>query len=364
MTRVRALRREDLPQVASLIELVFRSGSRTPPPGLAPHLGNIFLDHPWADPELPSLVYVDRQDRVMGFLGSHVRRMRFDDQTIRVACGGQLATEPDVRRQAAGAFLIREYLGGHQDLSLTDTGSEVVQQIWEAFGGETAHLQCIGWVRLFRPWRFASEFLLRERDGLRRTGRTLSSVLDPLTIMAARPYLLVRKPRVHGERLTPKALAGMLPEMADRLLLRPDYDDDFLTWLFQRLGEVKSRGTPVGYLIRDESRQPLGWYLYFLKAGGISRVLGIGAKRKGLGLVLDHLFHHAQENGSAGIQGRIEPGLAESLSRRRCLFHRSGYQVLIHSGRPEILHAIQSGKALLTRIDGDYWMSPGREPFR
>jgi hypothetical protein len=363
VTAIRPLRRDDLPQVASLIELVYRSGSRVPPPGLVSHLEKILLNHPWADAELPSLVYVDRDGAVKGFLGLHVRRMMFDGRPIRVACGGQLATEPAVRGQAAGALLVREYLRGPQDLSLTDSASEIVQQMWERFGGETVHLQCIGWVRLFRPWRFASEFLFRERKALKQAGRAVSSVLDPATSMAAGSYVSVRRPDVSATQLTPRDLAATLPKLADRVRLRPDYDEEFLAWLFQRLAEVTSRGTPVGFVVRDGAGRELGWYMYFLQVGGISRVLGIAANARSVGSVLDHLLHHAQSSGSAGLQGRLEPELVEPLSRRRCLFHSSGYRVLIHSSRPEILCAIQSGAALLTRLDGDYWMGIGRESF-
>jgi hypothetical protein len=325
---------------------------------LAQKLEMLFFDQPWADPELPSLVYVDHNDRVKGFLGSHVRRMSFDGEQIRVACGGQLATYPDVRRQAAVAFLIREYLSRPHDLALTDTGSEAVQRIWEAFGGETAHLQCIGWVRLFRPWRFAAEFLARGRPIVQQLGRTLSRLLDPVTLGAAAPYLDVKKPKVYAERLTPKTLASELPHLAGRLRLRPDYDERFLTWMFRELAQGKGRGSPVGFLVMDGTERVLGWYLYVLLPGGISRALGIGGDRQGYDGVLDHLFHHAYAGGSAGIQGRLEPGLAEPLSRRRCIFHRSGHQVLVQSKRPEILHALASGNALLTRMDGDYWLSP------
>ena len=74
MSAIRPLERDDLPQVVSLYEHVARSGSRTPPPGLAAYFERTFLDHPWADPEIPSLVYADG-DKIVGFLGSSVRRL-------------------------------------------------------------------------------------------------------------------------------------------------------------------------------------------------------------------------------------------------------------------------------------------------
>ena len=154
MSAIRPLERADLPQVVSLYEHVARSGSRTPPPGLAAYFERTFLDHPWADAEIPSLVYVDG-DKILGFLGSSVRRLELDGRPVRMGISGQLVTEPEVRKRAAGAFLMREYMSGAQDLTITDTASDMVRRIWEGVGGETSQLACIGWVRIFRPAQFA-----------------------------------------------------------------------------------------------------------------------------------------------------------------------------------------------------------------
>ena len=126
---IRPLERDDVPQVASLYELVARSASREAHLGLAPHLERAFLDHPEADPEIPSLVYVDKTGRIAGFLGSSVRRLELDGRLIRLGVSGQLVTEPEIRAHAAGAFLIREYIAGPQELSITDTASPAVRKI-------------------------------------------------------------------------------------------------------------------------------------------------------------------------------------------------------------------------------------------
>ena len=162
MSAIRPLERADLPQVVSLYEHVARSGSRTPPPGLAAYFERTFLDHPWADAEIPSLVYADG-DKILGFLGSSVRRLELDGRPVRMGISGQLVTEPEVRKRAAGAFLMREYMSGAQDLTITDTASDMVRRIWEGVGGETSQLACIGWVRIFRPAQFASAYRGRQQ---------------------------------------------------------------------------------------------------------------------------------------------------------------------------------------------------------
>jgi hypothetical protein len=363
VNQIRSLRREDLPQVASLIELAFRSGSRTPALGLTAYLERILLDHPWTDPDIPSLVSVDGDERVVGCLGSHIRRFRFDGRPIRVAVSGQLVSDPTVRREAVGAFLMKRYLEGPQDVTLTDTASETVRRMWQGFGGETVHLGRVGWLRPFRPFRFASEFLLGDRRSLRRAATALSAPLDGLAMRLAARQLGIRRPDVSAEPLTPEVIVENLPVVTSTTRLHPDYDEGFLEWLVRELAAVTSRGTLLGFLIRDRNRAVLGWYVYFLQPGGISQVLQIAGNERDLGGVLDHLFHHARANGSAALQGRLEPNLVEALSRRSCLLHASGYRVLVYTREREILHAVDTGSALLSRMDGDWWTGLQLESF-
>jgi hypothetical protein len=79
--------------------------------------------------------------------------------------------------------------------------------------------------------------------------------------------------------------------------------------------------------------------------------------------VLAHLFHDARERGSAALQGRVEPHLVELLSQRNCILHASGYRVLVHARDPEIAHAFQTGTALVSRLDGDWWTGISSESF-
>src|SRR5438552_16904333 len=109
-------------------------------------------------------------------------------------------------------------------------------------------------------------------------------------------------------------------------------------------------------LVRDARGRALGWYAYYLEPGEISQVLQVGLlEEDDSGAVLDHLFHHAQQNGSAALRGRVEPRLLEPLAGRWCIF-RYGGEALVHSKRPVVLAAISSRKAMLTKLEGEWWM--------
>ena len=69
----------------SSIARVDNTDWRIPPAEVPAWLKRTLFEHPWFDPEIPSLVYIDDSGEIMGFIGSHVRRMRFDGEPVRIA---------------------------------------------------------------------------------------------------------------------------------------------------------------------------------------------------------------------------------------------------------------------------------------
>ena len=230
MSAIRPLERADLPQVVSLYEHVARSGSRTPPPGLAAYFERTFLDHPWADAEIPSLVYVDG-DKILGFLGSSVRipgarrpsgahghqRPAGDGARGAKARGGRV---PDARihvRRAGPDDHRHGVRHGAPDLGRSRRRDEPAARI--------------GWVRIFRPAQFASAYRGRQQVEPVRRAR-FSQVLDtgasPLAARKSRPE---RAGELRAEELTAAELVSRVREVKARL--RPAYDEEFADWLLQ-----------------------------------------------------------------------------------------------------------------------------------
>lgn len=83
------VKRDDIAQVVELYQRVVRSNGHAAPPGLVPYFERTLVDQPWTDPEIPSLVYEADDGRILGFIGSHVRRLIFDERPIRIGVAGQ-----------------------------------------------------------------------------------------------------------------------------------------------------------------------------------------------------------------------------------------------------------------------------------
>ena len=83
---------------------------------------------------------------------------------------------------------------------------------------------------------------------------------------------------------------------------------------------------------------------------------------RAVGAVIDHLFSHASQSGTAILQGRLEPDLFDPVRQRRCFLHYSS-NVLVHSQNTNLLNAILAGDGLLTRMEGEWWMGHHVESF-
>jgi hypothetical protein len=361
VSRIRPVERDDLGQVVALYERTVRSGRPTAPPGLAGYFERTVLDHPWVDPEIPSLAYEADDGRILGFIGSHVRRLRLDGREIRMGCAGQLVSDPAQRRLAIGARLLRGYLSGPQDVSITDGANEIVHEMWSHLGGYALYPGSLIWTRLLRPWRAVGDRWLEitGRERWRRAARAAWPLLDGLTAPFAKPP--ARPAGVQTEELTPGALIKHQSQVLGDSRLWVDYDEPFLEWLFREMATVRTRGELTRRLLRREG-ELLGWYVVYLKPRGLSQVMDIAAVKGQLGVVVDCLFADAWRGGAAALEGRMEVALYEQLSSRRCLV-RYGNRALFHSGEPDALAAISLGRSALTRLDGEWWMGHHTEPF-
>ena len=354
---IRELERRDLAEVARL----HADAGEGYVEGLLAFFERTLLDHPWADDEIPSLVY-EEGGEIVGFLGSNVRRMRFDGRAIRMACSAHLLAHPRVRNKAVGALLLRRFLSGPQDLTITDGANETVRRMWEGLGGQTVHVSCLTFVRVLRPFALAAHRAL-ERLGIPAAERALTPLARMLDSAATRVLDRGRADEAESEQLTPSVLLVHLPQVTSGLRLVPDYDADYLTWLFEELERVGvervfpdriPRGGLVAELVTRD-REVIGWYVCHLRPHGLCRVLQVAARPRSVGAILDRLALRAAELYAAGIYGRLEPRLVGPLSERPTHLRFSKGRLLVHGRDSEVVESILRGEALLTRLDGEWW---------
>src|SRR4051812_32195789 len=147
VTPIRPLEPDDIPAVAGLYERVLRSGGGRAPVALEAFFRDEVLEQPWADPDIPSLVY-ESDGAILGVLASHVRRFLLDGRPLRVGYSGPLVADPDADKPGVGALLMRSHMRGAQEASATDGATSVVRAMWERLGGVTVPTASLGWTRV------------------------------------------------------------------------------------------------------------------------------------------------------------------------------------------------------------------------
>jgi hypothetical protein len=359
MTRIRSLRPEDLTGVVALYRAHLARPNVAHPDELRTAFEQVFLGQPLSDPAIPSLVFHGADGEILGFIGSLVHQMRFGQRPIRLACSSSLVVSPKARQFGAGGLLLRKYLAGPQDLTMTDTAGRATEQMWKRLGGSMYPLGSVTWLHLIHPLRAAIGLKLwhsgkhRQLPMARPLCRPLDGVYSRFT--NTDPTDGTGGLEKHTEEpLSPQLLIDHLCLGPQRFDLLPDHDTESLGMLFDHIGRSRSNGRLVKNLVRDARGRPVGWYVASLLPSDIYRVLGCAATPGNEGLLFRHVLGNAKHLNAAAVAGRVEPWLLEVLPRRTMMFSRVRF--LIHSRDEALCDAVRSSKALLTGLQSDVWL--------
>jgi hypothetical protein len=352
---IRPLERADLPAVTKLIQSGFPDGESAALERHAAQLGTLLLDHPWVDPALPSLV-ASEGDQVVGFIGSHPRRMVLGDRELKAACCSHLVVSSRHRGGAAGALLLREYLNLGQELTYSDTATELVARMWNLYGGRVDAYRSLEWMQLFRPLAWGAQLVRRRLRG-GRVDRGIAPVgAIPFHVAGGRVAgrsAAVADPDLTLVPLTDALVLEHARALSAGAMLRPAYDADYLGWLTEQLQLHAGGGEVVRRLVLRGER-PVGWFVYVLRKDGCSRVLQLVARDRDADAVLGELFHDARERGTLALAGRPERLITEPLRSRVAVFGLAE-RFVWHTRDPELAALVDSSRALISRLDGEWW---------
>jgi hypothetical protein len=356
--RIRVFTGDDVPAAAALFARVYPAYRWRSQDACEAYFREMLFENPWCDPEIPSWVAEDR-GRLRGFYVVMPRRMLMGGRPIRVAVGCQFMMDSDHRDGLAALQMAKACLSGPQDLTLADGANAQARRMWVAIGGIAPLLYNLHWTRLLRPARYALS-LLEGRDMI---ASPVAFVARPLC--AAADALFARLPPNHflrdnrdfpEETLDSATMLSHFSNFMNGSTLQPEYDVGALAWLLDQAARKKRHGQLRAHAVLGSKRQLIGWYLYYLNAGGVSEVVQIAALEDSFDQVLQRLLADAWKNGAAALRGRIEPRFVQELSDRHCWLRREGSWTLIHSRRADVKAAIRQGDAFLSRLEGEWWM--------
>jgi hypothetical protein len=343
---VRPMERGDLPRVSAL----FAKGLPPTRDGLEAQsdwFAATLLDHPWADPEIPSLVCESADGALVGFLGCAVRRARLGGRPVRVAYTAHLIADPDLPTGFPAGLLVRRFCGGPQDLSVTDTASSRARELIEAAGGVCDDAASVSWFAPFRRLR-AAVSLATGFEGAGPRIRPLARLLGRVPVPTRAPRAI---PGIELDALTPAGAVAALPLLDRGWDLVPDYDEGYLAWLLAAIADEP--GEVLARLVRRGPRT-VGWFVVRLRRGELARVLDVRAAPRELGQVVDAMFEEVRARGALGLRGRLDPGLSAVLADHGCLYHLV-HRVMTHTRRADVRAALDARGAALSPFFGEWW---------
>jgi hypothetical protein len=364
VTGLRTFAAADVPAVADLIWRVLHNQSGPAPASMREYLGDLFLHNPWPEDGIVSRVYRDAQGKIVGFFGAVPRRMSFQGKTIRLAFGSNFVMDPESRTTMAAIQLVRTFMKGPQDISITDSANEGSRQLLRSLGFTVVPIYSLQWARPLRPSQYAVTMLSRFKKS--RALAVAGAFARPFCALADRAAARLRlspyhqcPPETNDEELSPEGLLECLHTIPGKHGLLPEYSLQTLTWVLDFVARRKVFAALRKGAVRNVGGKIVGWYIYSGRPGMLGDVLQIGAEGPSTQQVLDHLFYDAWKRGLIGLHGRFEPQFMQELTMNSCFFMRSGSWTLAHSKNYDLLAALQSGTAFFSRLDGEWCLRHG-----
>jgi hypothetical protein len=364
MGGVRPFVEVDIPPVADLIWKVLHERKGPAPASLRAHLRELFLQNPWMDEGIVSRVFENTQGRILGFFGAVPRRMSVQGETIRLAFGSNLVVDPEGRASVTAMQLVRAFMKGTQDVSITDSANEMSRPLLKALGFSIVPIYSLQWARPLRPFQYGLNTLARFKKSRALAG--LESIMRPASGLADALATSVRVSPFHSirtggedEALDTDTLIHCLNSIPSKHWILPEYDRESLNWVLDFIAKRGVFGDLRKAIVRDKDLKIIGWYIYSLARHGVGEVFQIGAQSASVSVVLDHLFHDAWKHGLIGLQGRMEPQFMQELTSKSCFFFRNGSWTMVQCSKPNLLALLQSGTAFFSRLDGEWALRHG-----
>ena len=358
MATLRTLAENDIPAVAALFARVYPEHRWASQAACESYFREVLFDNPWRDLQLPSWV-AEEDGRIAGFQAVIPRPMQFRGRPIRAAVSCQFMVDPDKRHSLTALQLAKACISGPQDLTLADGANVLSRRMWIGLGGTAPLLYNLHWVRPLRRARYMLS-LLEERAAFPRlltlAARPLSALADVLASRLCPNRFLREQAELTEDALDPATMLEHLPDVMNDCALQPAYDTHSLAWLLKQATLKTRHGTLRARAVRSGKLRLIGWYLYYVRAGGICEVVQIAARNGLFEQVLQRLLADAWRHGALAVRGRLDPRHAAELSDRHYWLRHESPCTLVHSRFADITAAIHQGDAFLSRLEGEWWL--------
>lgn len=348
---------KDIDRVIELSQKYFPMSRKVSKTYLESRLLDLYFKTDNPLPNLSSLVFKKSSGEITGFLGVTGKRFRFKGEEKIAAHSNHLMATESGRASLVPLRLLQHFLKGPQDFSFADGSVKSTRLIWDRLGGETSVVNSIYYKVPLRPFSFVCRPLKKKFHSFVHPPLDyLSKGMDFVGSRLKLPFTHREKTDLRLVPLEVSMLEKGLKSIHKHFELFPQYDLVELEQLLYLLELEKRYGSLQKYGLMDENNNLLGWFIYYSKKGGVCEVIqavSLPGYEDGL---FKMLSWHAFNEGGIELSGRIMGSQIGSGFTSKSLSMPGRMWTLIHSSDPELKLSIQSGKAFLTRLEGDLWL--------
>lgn len=350
MSEIRALSERDLPAVLELLAERIEGWDAD-----ESFLRATLLDHPQVDPAFPSLVALDTDGSLLGFIGSQPRKLRVGNEVLTGVVCSHLTVSTAPTAGPAGALLLARLLRGEQALTWSDSANAPVARIWRAFGGELDHARAMDWMLMLRPGRWLSSNLASALRGRRIRRDALPVAGLPAHVAPSQVSGFKspdHEPEISSSRARPTDIVAAFPNGPRGFTVSVQHDADHLEHVFSLVRRYE--GPVVAHTV-SRGEVPIGWFTYLLRETGVARLLHLAAAEMDTSAVLAALVDHACNSGVNVLAGRADPHLNQALAPWLPIFGLAR-QPVIHCRDAALRAKLGTASALLTQLDSEWFV--------
>lgn len=360
---IRAFQKSDIPRVCHLFSQTFRLGRTYRVHDLAACLEATYFQSPAYTEETGSIVHVDENGTVDGFMGVIAITMVVDGRRLRAGIlSAYMADDPD-NHPGIGVSLARGVMARDFDLLFTDTANRTSLDISRAMRFAFLPMQSLEWVKILRPAGTGLYFLGKRFPRLASPFGPLGRAVDALYRRAVPPDASARK-TLDGVRH--RALdAGDFAEAARPFLepydLKPAWAD--LSWFVAQAELQTKYGAIHVREVLDRLGRRIGLYLLYARRGHVAYALQILASRGREELVVACLIAHADELGAAAVRGPTSEDIARGVLRQKGIFYHHVMGTIVWTRDKDVAAILRGGNILLGGLAGETWARIVTEDF-
>lgn len=348
---------DDIDAVVALSRQYFPRSSEYTTAQLKKRTTELYFKNGSLLPDACPLVSRTGNGRVNGFLGVITKHFRYRERRVDVAHCHHLMATDEARKQLMPLRLLQHFLSGPQDLFFSDGSSEATRLLWQRLGGEQVTGESLYYKIPLRPASFAAGHVLKNLRNLAGDSmRWLASGVDAVAGKMRIPLFYHKESGISLIQLDQQVLSVLLAKMKPFYHLFPEYHPSDIQRLFHLLEGESRYGKLHKMALLDSNHEPVGWFIYYAEHKGLCEVIQAVAIPGKQTELFSALSAHAYSRGGIEVSGRLMPGQLQTPFTTKAIAVPGRMWTLIKSDDTGLKHLIQSGKAFLTRLEGDLWV--------